>query len=581
MKRLLLLFTAVLAVAACEDQQSLMAPTPNLSENALVPALAGPAPGTNDDGTCVNVALNDVLLNPAPGEQGWRFQLFQGFAGGSILNATFSTTGGDVSVSVPGTPTFGPPATFGPYYYLVYTPIDAALKTVSVTNAAPNAPLVVLDCEKNAIAPAGGTLQACKYDDSNANGTQDAAEPARAGWALTIDDGAGGKGGAPEEQTQTTDESGCVSWTNLAAGSYSVAEAAPAGGPPWINTDPGTDDGPCLMTVDDCLAPQKSADVTEGETTVIWFGNIQSAEIEGLKFYDANTNGANDDGQFVEGWKFTLTGTDLLGNTLDPTEVVTDGSGVFGFVGLLPGNYTVTEADANGHNWLHSTFTTLDFGLLAGQQAPAEFGNYCLVAPGGRGVGFWSNKQGDRLIDRDDLRALSDLHLVDDDGHPFDPRKEDHFQKWLRGGRAKNMAYKLSVQLAATALDVWHRLTDPHVVVDGSRTVAELLMYADGLLAADGNTRAGDPNRAEQERVKDLLEAITDGQRFLQPTAATCPTPEFGATSGGDDHDGHKDRDRHDRDDKHDRGDRHDGHGKSWGKDDHHKNPWSYRRGHH
>ena len=50
------------------------------------------------------------------------------------------------------------------------------------------------------------------------------------------------------------------------------------------------------------------------------------------------------------------------------------------------------------------------------------------------------------------------------------------------------------------------------MAVDGTLTVSALITYANGLLCADGTTRPGDANRAEQERVNDLLDRINNGQ---------------------------------------------------------------------
>ena len=85
------------------------------------------------------------------------------------------------------------------------------------------------------------------------------------------------------------------------------------------------------------------------------------------------------------------------------------------------------------------------------------------------------------------------------------------------------MAYMLSAQLAATKLSVIHGFTNPVVIVDGTRNVNDLMAYADSLLAADGFTPGGDPNRAEQARVKDILDLINNGGSFVQPTAVNCP----------------------------------------------------------
>jgi hypothetical protein len=68
------------------------------------------------------------------------------------------------------------------------------------------------------------------------------------------------------------------------------------------------------------------------------------------------------------------------------------------------------------------------------------------------------------------------------------------------------MASMLSAQLAATYLSVQHGFTNPNVVVDGTLDVSGQIIYANSLLCADGVTLDHDPNRVEQERVKDILD---------------------------------------------------------------------------
>src|SRR5262249_28120350 len=161
-------------------------------------------------------------------------------------------------------------------------------------------------------------------------------------------------------------------------------ETPPSSGPAWFNTDPGP---LCLMgAVSDVgiptcqSSPSKTGAVTEGGQTTVYFGNLQSAEKHGQKFYDANASGTNDDGQGVTGWKITLSGTDLFGN-ITPVNRSTDTSGNYSFVGLLPGSYTVTEGTATQSSWMHTTATSINFTLTAGKvEEHNDFGNLCVGA---------------------------------------------------------------------------------------------------------------------------------------------------------------------------------------------------------
>jgi hypothetical protein len=134
--------------------------------------------------------------------------------------------------------------------------------------------------------------------------------------------------------------------------------------------------------------------------------------------------------------------------------------------------------------------------------------------PGGRTLGFWSNKNGQALITAADLQALRDLCLRTTSGTDFTVNSKAAFRTWILGANGRNMASMLSAQLAATYLSVQHGFTDPSVVVDGSLTVSALINYANSLLCADGSTLSGDANRAEQERVKNILDRINNGGSF-------------------------------------------------------------------
>jgi hypothetical protein len=75
-----------------------------------------------------------------------------------------------------------------------------------------------------------------------------------------------------------------------------------------------------------------------------------------VKFYDANANGENDDGQVVEGGRFDLSG-DGSGSQN------TDFDGKACFLGLPEGTYTVTEMELpNGWVAATPTFQTVTLG---------------------------------------------------------------------------------------------------------------------------------------------------------------------------------------------------------------------------
>jgi hypothetical protein len=67
-----------------------------------------------------------------------------------------------------------------------------------------------------------GEITACKFYDSNADGSDEGESPL-SGWPMTIDP----VDGADQPAIQPTEEDGCVTWTNLEEGSYTVTEGTP------------------------------------------------------------------------------------------------------------------------------------------------------------------------------------------------------------------------------------------------------------------------------------------------------------------------------------------------------------------
>ncbi|BDG08483.1 hypothetical protein [Anaeromyxobacter paludicola] len=178
---------------------------------------------------------------------------------------------------------------------------------------------------------------------------------------------------------------------------------------------------------------------------------------------------------------------------------------------------------------------TYELDLVSGQAVTGvNFGNVCLGPGGGRSLGFWANKNGQALVTDDDLAYLRGLHLKNLDGTDFDPGTKAELSAWLRGGNASNMACMLSVQLAASALNLRHAravgLFDVVAVyVEGEGVVAmeALLQLASDELAAHPVTRGGAAARAWQERLKDAFDLANAGCGYAQPDPASCPAPVF------------------------------------------------------
>jgi hypothetical protein len=269
--------------------------------------------------------------------------------------------------------------------------------------------------------------------------------------------------------------------------------------------------------------------------------------VSGLKYYDSNMNGKFDPGEdpipdWPIDWSDGTSGTEI-----------TDSNGEFS-VSLTADTYTFAEEQATNSPWIQTGNTVNQFidtapnattrtGFVysvvvadGGVTTGLNFGNVCKVAIGGRTMGFWSNKNGQSLVTAADFVALNALHLRNATGGDVDflgtlAQNKTALKNYLTsvGGisatkvKATSMAWMLSGQLAALELSVRHGFTDGSAVVFGDgRTVNQIISDADGLLAADGYTPSGDPNRAAQEAIKNLINSINNQLTFTVPSLNDC-----------------------------------------------------------
>src|SRR5512132_1075994 len=172
------------------------------------------------------------------------------------------------------------------------------------------------------------------------------------------------------------------------------------------------------------------------------------------KFYDANVNGIKDNGEVsINGWLFQIFADDNLYLTREsPFCVVVD-----------PGSYRVVESDSLETNWLHTTAPSVYVDLPP--DASLEFGNVCLGPGGGLTLGFWSNRNGQRLENANDITFLNGLCLRNATGGDTNftgtlAQQKTALHDWLLNANATNMANMLSAQLAAMELNVLHTKVD-------------------------------------------------------------------------------------------------------------------------
>ena len=256
-------------------------------------------------------------------------------------------------------------------------------------------------------------------------------------------------------------------------------------------------------------------------------GSSPETGLTACKFYDRNGNGQQDPGEnSLQGWPITINPL-TAGITPNQATQCTDSTGCVSWFNLIIGaTYTVTEGTPNESSWVHSTPASVSVDAVRDQQSAVSFGNYCRVRSGGLTIGFWGNKNGQALITEADLTALTNLHLVNANGSAFNPNSAGQVKSWLNNATATNMAYMLSAQLAAMVLNVRHGFVNGNnYAVCAGVTINQLIINADMLLAADGNTPAGDPNRAAQEAAKNCLDSLNNNGFVALPEPCTFTFP--------------------------------------------------------
>jgi hypothetical protein len=306
---------------------------------------------------------------------------------------------------------------------------------------------------------------------------------------------------------------GCYDNTDNLGGEYKV----------WVSNDPGFANN---STKTDNF---KVVDCTD-------CGPQCDSKVKIRKFY------ANPDGTLttteIFGWKVTIHDQadfgDHSGDVIRYTPVN---------IQLADGTYDITEATAAG--WIAVTPTTVPVtvnGCLLPN--PVNFGNVCLGGGGGLTLGFWSNKNGQKIMDNINgtgttaatLTFLTSLNLRNGAGANFDPTTYTLFRNWILAATATNMSYMLSAQLAAMELNVRSASVDGTAIIYAPGTVSggvlgfasvnAVMAEANALLGSNGSVLTGNSLRPLAEALKNALDQANNNNNFVQ-VAGSCPLPTF------------------------------------------------------
>jgi hypothetical protein len=358
----------------------------------------------------------------------------------------------------------------------------------------------------------------------------------------TVPNGAPGNFTFTGTAAGTISDNGQIVVADLTPGTYTSIENDPA--PSFLLSSIGCDDANSTGSLATRTATFR---LEAGETVRCTFTNAKTAQISGKKYYDANTNGQRDAGEpGIAGWPIDYSGA--------ASGTLTTGSGGSFSTILLPGNYTLAERVANSP-WIQTgnlvDQTSASGGAtanLSNKQYSLEligsssvsglnFGNVCIGAGGGHTLGFWSNKNGQKLFGAGDLAAMVTLNLRNANGSHFNPTGYAQFQPWLLSATATNMAYMLSAQLAAMKLNVLNGFVNGNALIyapgtnsanaNGFAKVSDVIAEADAELSVNGNTTAAGPARIYQRNLKDALDNANNDLTFVKAGTAACPTPTF------------------------------------------------------
>lgn len=254
--------------------------------------------------------------------------------------------------------------------------------------------------------------------------------------------------------------------------------------------------------------------------------------IAGFKWYDADLDGVYDPEEVgLEGWAVQVC-IDVDGpNTGDDPfyfVAVTDADGYWSAAGEEDWYYSVSELFPVENNWIQTyPVPNLYTGQFTANTINGlDFGNVCVGEGGGRTMGFWGNKNGQALIDADDMAALVALNLKNEDGSDFDPVNKSEYRKWLRNSRAVNMQYMLSAQLSAMVLNVREGFVDGTALVyagDCGNTGinGDFISINDLIDAANAALNDGSATRDELECLKNALDDANNNMNFVM--SEPCP----------------------------------------------------------
>lgn len=254
-----------------------------------------------------------------------------------------------------------------------------------------------------------------------------------------------------------------------------------------------------------------------------------AAEFGSWKFYDTNMDGVKQDSEpRIPGWKVDLYQADETGSFVLYDSTLTLGGDFYGwyyFRNLPVGSYIVREA-VGGGCWVQTKPVNPNFYAFEitdpGQSfyCETQFGNVCKRCVKGYTMGFWSNKNGLKL-----LNAYADPDGIIEDIAKYGPMSVAEVQAMANDANAVDMCVMLKTQFVAHWLSVNLKGADysgAGIIVKG-----ELVDYDEAyaeFMAFD----CGTASRSDAEKWKNFFDGLNNNWfSVVEYPENMCPVPAW------------------------------------------------------
>jgi SdrD B-like domain len=250
-------------------------------------------------------------------------------------------------------------------------------------------------------------------------------------------------------------------------------------------------------------------------------GDGSPSSVSGVVFEDLDHDGLRDPGEpGVAGCPIQLVSNNPAnpGQVMASTLTNANGEYLFSPVGFDDCSVVL---QLNTQIFVATTPTDVRLNTCGCGSQVVNFGKYTVQQQcNGRTIGFWRNCHGVSIIVNGGFwDELVGLNLVTASGAAFNPTGSVlQWRSWLQNASAVNMAYMLSAQLAAMQLNVLSGGVGANCWVttsQGPMQISAVMSAANQALANDPYTPAGDPNRAAQQFLKNILDAANNNLNWL------------------------------------------------------------------